>query len=154
MPHHRIRLRFALIAGVMLVTACDAPPGAAMYRCKVRMVGLLRSSHTCVFTLSPLDSAGYTHLHEDKGFGSSTAYTDAIAVKGTLSVARGEVRLDLVDERGTTRTVTATPGAPAPFALRLKTKWRSSIRGLPFSLTPIGATHSADSLRLEYEFVH
>ncbi len=125
-----------------------------MYRCNERMAGLLSSTHSCVFTISPLDSAGHTHLHEDKDFGSRTAYTDAIAVTGTLRVARGEVRLDMVDEGGTTRTVTAAPGSPAPFAVRLKTKWLYSTRALPFSLTPTGATHSADSLRLDYEFIH
>ncbi len=123
-----------------------------MYSCKSRTTALFTTTSTCVFTISPLDSAGHTHLHDEKGFGSNSAYTDAIAVKGTLSVARGEARLEIVDEASNTHIVTATADSPAPFEFRIKTKWLSNIRALPFKLMPGGATQTADSLRLEYEF--
>jgi hypothetical protein len=123
-----------------------------MYGCKSRPTGLFTTTTTCAFTISPLESAGHTHFHAEKAFGSNSAYTDVVEVKGRLSVMRGEATLAIVDEERTTHTVTAAANSPAPFEFRMKTTWRSTIRGLEFMLKPGGATRSADSLRLEYEF--
>ena len=118
-----------------------------MSSCKSRPTGIFTTTTRCVFTISPRDSSGHRHFHEEKAFGRNSAYTDAIAVKGRLSVVRGAARLEMVDEARTTRSMTAAAGAPAPVELRMKTVWRYSARGLEFTLMPVGATHSADVAR-------
>lgn len=149
----RIRLRHAILAVSAIVSACEPPDGAAISRCGSEFTGVLSRRTTCVFTISPLDSAGYAHYHEDRDFGSATAGKGAVAVNGRLSVLRGEARLEIVDDAGKTHTVTALAGSPAAFNLRIRTAVLSRFRGMKFDLRPAGATRSADSLRLEYEFV-
>jgi len=135
------------------LAACEPPPGAGVESCSKRPGSLFNQRTSCTFTISPLDSNGYTVVHENADFGSRSAYTAAIEVEGSLRVKRGSVSMELVDDRGTTQHFRATTDSPVTFTARVATTMRGSVRGIRFALTPEGVPRSADSVALAFVYV-
>jgi len=149
------RLRWQPAAGLIgaALTACDPPPGAASESCSRRPSSLFTQRTSCTFTISPLDSNGHTVVHDNRDFGSRSAYTAAIEIDGSLRVTRGVVSLELADERGAMQHFRATADSPATFKVRVATTMRSDVRGVRFTLTPERAPWFADSVALTYAYV-
>lgn len=141
----------ALLISVSLA-ACEPPEGFGVTRCSTRPSSLFHQRTSCTFTISPLDSNGYTVAYESADFGSRSVYTAAVDIEGSLRVKRGSVALELVDDRGTMQRFRATADSPATFKAKVATTMRSSARGVRLTLTPDGVSRSADSVALTFVY--
>jgi hypothetical protein len=132
--------------------ACEPPAGASVERCSTRGGGIFGGSSACTYVIPVLDSAGYTYFHRNDGLGSSSAYTDAVQLDGSLAVASGAATVEVTDEGRTVRRYIATAHSPVTFSLKMKTTSRIGQRGLQFALVPTASPARADSVTLTFRY--
>jgi hypothetical protein len=146
--------RFVALVALATASACDAPPGSAIYGCTTSVAGVLQTKYACRLSMAPLPAAGYVFFHDNTALGSRSAYTAAVEIRGSLTVARGAAALRMLAEDGAVQTYHASAGQPSEFHLTARTTMRTDTRGLEFRLTPEGTPPMADSVRMEFTYTH